>query len=604
LSGAGAERRLPAIRGYAQLILGVRDHLARRPGTDEKPRVRIVHVLQEVIELCRDSSDVLRELAEKESGGSPIELYAVRTCLLSLLMAHRLGLKREHLIDIGVAALFHVLGIAPDAERIDRDALRASVARLFLEMPAGRSAYTRAAIVAEHARAMQDPSQSAGSRPPHVFSRIVGAAAAYQQMVTGFGQDAGLRLHPLDALSIMRENREGRFDDQLVDLLINELGVHVAGPSRDRPLGAGRAPVEQADNALIVTPSLAGLLADLRQQEDKTAPAITKRLDATGDGEEPAKIPLLPPGTIIGQRYRITDCIGLGGMGVVYRCDHTVGGMSMAVKVLRPELSLVPSAAERFLREARAAYQLDHPNIVRVSDVGQEPNGLLFFAMELLEGRSLHELIVQGPQLSIDAALDITSQMLDAIAHAHSHDIVHRDLKPENMIVISRARRPWVKLFDFGIAKVAWDSTMPITRTGSFLGTPYYVAPEQASGEAVDHRADVYSAGVILYELLAGRVPFAGKNIMSVLMQHAMHPPPPLELSTGHAVFEHMIEAVIVRAMAKEPAERYQSAEEMKRALDPVRAVWSSRGSRDPGPQILFDDPVELDEDIGIDTSE
>jgi eukaryotic-like serine/threonine-protein kinase len=236
-------------------------------------------------------------------------------------------------------------------------------------------------------------------------------------------------------------------------------------------------------------------------------------------------------GEIVGERYRVVAQLGSGGMGTVYRVEHTLMAKEMAMKLLRPELSVIPQIVERFEREARSASRLDNEHIVRVMDFGRAPNGALYLVMELLEGESLTDRMKAVVSLPASEALEIADQVLAALEHAHSNGIVHRDLKPDNMMLVRRDSRVIVKILDFGLAKMTSESAPgqpTLTQAGMVFGTPRYMAPEQAAAEPVDERTDLYAVGVLLYEMLSGKPPFMAPNAVDLLTAHLTQPVPPL----------------------------------------------------------------------------
>ncbi|RMH43061.1 MAG: serine/threonine protein kinase [Deltaproteobacteria bacterium] len=281
-------------------------------------------------------------------------------------------------------------------------------------------------------------------------------------------------------------------------------------------------------------------------------------------------------GVVIDRRYRVLSKIGEGGMGQVYKCEHVGLKKQMAVKLLRTEIVSNPEAVQRFHQEAQSASSIGHRNIIDISDVGSLPDGRVYMCMELLDGQPMSDLI----RRPLDPAriLHILIQTCDGLAAAHRHGIVHRDMKPENIFVTVRDGMEVPKLLDFGIAKVTGnDGQNNLTRTGTIFGTPYYMAPEQALGQPVDHRADIYSLGVILYEAFTGSVPFKAESFMAILTQHiTTEPMPPEQMAAqnGWPQPPPPVVAIIQRCMRKEPAERYASMDELKAALiDAYRAV-------------------------------
>src|SRR6187401_2999804 len=253
-------------------------------------------------------------------------------------------------------------------------------------------------------------------------------------------------------------------------------------------------------------------------------------------------------------RYRIVRKLGTGGMANVYLAEDEVLGRRVAIKILNDRHAGDDSFIERFRREAKNAAGLSHPNIVSIYDRG-EAEGTYYIAMEYLDGRSLKELIVGRGPAPIKTAIDYTRQILAAVGFAHKHGIVHRDIKPHNVLVGPEGR---LKVTDFGIAR---SGASQMTEVGSIIGTAQYLSPEQARGAPVDQTSDLYSVGVVLYEMLTGQVPFTGDTPLEIAMKHLSEvPAPPSELRPE---VPHDLDSVVLRALAKEPGERYQSAEEM-----------------------------------------
>ncbi len=289
--------------------------------------------------------------------------------------------------------------------------------------------------------------------------------------------------------------------------------------------------------------------------------------------------PVIDPfvGTVVGERYRIVSRIGIGGMGAVYRAEHTMMRRDLAIKVLLPELSGKEEFARRFEREAESASRLDHPNIITVTDFGRTAEGSLFLAMEFLAGTSLAAAIAAGP-MPVPRALAIERQILRALDHAHSAGVVHRDLKPENIMLVERdGNREVVKILDFGIAKVTEpQSGMPgreaLTQAGVIFGTPEYLSPEQALGEAVDARADIYAAGVILFEMLAGRRPFESEDKVKIISMHLAHAPPRIREVNPTVDVPIPLEQAVLQAMEKSRDNRFSTAVAFLQALEDAEA--------------------------------
>lgn len=263
-------------------------------------------------------------------------------------------------------------------------------------------------------------------------------------------------------------------------------------------------------------------------------------------------------GRTIAAKYRLDAVIGTGGMGAVYRATRLLIGDQVAIKLLHQEHVSEAQASERFRREAQAAARLKHTNAVSIYDFGVTDDGPAYLVMELVEGQSLRRVIKEQGPLTPAAAAEILNQVCAALDEAHRHQIVHRDLKPDNIMVNPKITGLQVKVLDFGIAKVRDVAASYLTQSGSVLGTPHYMSPEQCLGEELDNRSDIYSLGVVLYEMLAGVVPFNALNSTAVVVQHVNNPPLPLRginLNISPAV-----EAAVLHALAKRREDRPQSA--------------------------------------------
>ena len=269
---------------------------------------------------------------------------------------------------------------------------------------------------------------------------------------------------------------------------------------------------------------------------------------------------------LIGRRlgaYRIQKLKGEGGFAAVYLAVHESLGRPVAVKVLWPHLARNPDFVGRFLREARAVAALRHPNIVQVYDVGQEGE-YYYIIMDYIEGTSLLDLLRSKKRVDLTTALSIVEQIGAALDYAHDKGVVHRDVKPSNILLDGSGK---AYLSDFGIAKAAWTSQL--TRTGISIGTPEYMSPEQAEGREVDHRSDLYSLGIVLYEMLCGSPPFSAETPLAVVYKQVKETPPPF--STWKVKVPKGVEDVVMKAVAKDPSQRFQSGAEMASALE--RAV-------------------------------
>ena len=275
-------------------------------------------------------------------------------------------------------------------------------------------------------------------------------------------------------------------------------------------------------------------------------------------------------GAVLGDRYLIVSQIGVGGMGAVYRAEHTTLKRELAIKVLLPEFGGKDEFVRRFEREAESASRLSHPHIIAVTDFGRTPEGLLFLAMEYLDGRSLTSLIREGP-LGVARALGIARQILAGLNRAHGAGVVHRDLKPDNIMLIDReGNRDFVKILDFGIAKVTDPAPgrEALTQAGMVFGTPEYLSPEQALGDTIDARADLYALGVIMFEMLAGQRPFESEDKVRIISMHLSHVVPRLAAVNPAVEVPPAIEEVVAQALEKPRENRFASAAAMLVALD------------------------------------
>src|SRR6266702_339796 len=280
---------------------------------------------------------------------------------------------------------------------------------------------------------------------------------------------------------------------------------------------------------------------------------------------------------LLGSRYEIGETLGYGGMAEVHLARDVRLGREVAVKVLRADLARDPSFQARFRREAQSAASLNHPSIVAVYDTGEdyiEGISIPYIVMEYVDGSTLRELLHSGRKLLPERAMEMTSGILQALEYSHRSGIVHRDIKPANVML---TRTGQVKVMDFGIARGMGDSGMTMTQTSAVIGTAQYLSPEQAKGETVDARSDLYSTGCLLYELLTGRPPFVGDSPVAVAYQHVREAP--LPPSHHDPEVPAVADAIVLKSLGKHPDERYQSAEEMRadieRALDgrPIAAA-------------------------------
>ncbi len=274
-------------------------------------------------------------------------------------------------------------------------------------------------------------------------------------------------------------------------------------------------------------------------------------------------------GTLIADRFKVIARLGAGGMGTVYEAEHVYIKKRVALKLLKPEITASADAVARFQREALSASTIGHENIVAIDDFGRLPDGQVYLTMEFLDGEPLNEVLEREP-LGVPAILEIAIQTCHGLAAAHAKGIIHRDMKPENIFLVDGGSK--VKILDFGIAKVVRaDSDTNLTKTGAVFGTPNYMAPEQALGRPIDHRVDVYSMGIIIYQMATGRLPFQAESFVAILTQHVTEPPPPPRAVAPTREIPAELEALILKAVAKEPAERYQDMGELVAALLELR---------------------------------
>lgn len=285
-------------------------------------------------------------------------------------------------------------------------------------------------------------------------------------------------------------------------------------------------------------------------------------------------------GAVFDDRYEIISRLGQGGMGIVYRARHTIIGKNVAIKLLRMEYCHDQGVVERFIREAKAASRIGHPNIVDVTDFGQLQDGQIYFVMEELVGDTLGQVIKDSSNgIEKNRTLDLSIQIAQGLAAAHEKGIIHRDLKPENIFVVNPctdaviddatgSQKDYIKLLDFGIAKFNNIKAPRITRLGSIFGTPQYMSPEQASGEDADHRGDIYALGCILYQMVSGKLPFIADTFMGTLTKQIHKKPAQFKTIRPDLDLPQDLEAVVMKMLNKDPSKRYQSMRQVIRALN------------------------------------
>jgi serine/threonine-protein kinase len=290
---------------------------------------------------------------------------------------------------------------------------------------------------------------------------------------------------------------------------------------------------------------------------------------------------------LIDGRYRLKEKLGEGGMGTVYKVEHVRMGKVLALKVLRPEVALDKQLKQRFQQEARVVSRLSHTNTIQVFDFGELEDGSLYIAMEYLHGRDLAWTLRTHGSVSQERAVSIGSQVLASLSEAHEQGIIHRDIKPANVMLIKRkGDDDLVKVLDFGIAKLVVDEQRKqITGVADFLGTPAYMSPEQAQGEDLDARSDLYSVGALLFELVTGRGVFLGPNPLSIITQHITDLPPRFADVAPGKPLSQSLEQVIRKALGKRREDRFADADEMRKVLEKVRRDWGyASGEYTPPP--------------------
>jgi serine/threonine-protein kinase len=302
--------------------------------------------------------------------------------------------------------------------------------------------------------------------------------------------------------------------------------------------------------------------------------------------------PLL--GTTVAGKYEILSVIGHGGMGVVYKARHALVDRIVAIKMLQAQFTSDSLNFRRFQQEGKAASRLNHPHVITVYDFGISPNGQAFIVMDFLSGTSLAQEIKHHGNIGVDRAIKILNQACDGLSHAHGKGVVHRDLKPSNIVLINyENQKDFVKVVDFGVAKIiteAGQDVQRLTRVDEVCGSPVYMSPEQCKGKELDARSDIYSIGIVLYETLTGVLPLIGATMVETMSKHINERPASFKEARPDLYIPERLEAVVFKALSKEPSERHQSMEQLRHDLE--LAIPSPRNSQtlrtvpSPGPAV------------------
>lgn len=304
-------------------------------------------------------------------------------------------------------------------------------------------------------------------------------------------------------------------------------------------------------------------------------------------------------GQTLAGKYSIKELIKSGGMGSVYRGKHVLMDKTVAIKVLRPSLAVDNMVVARFSREAKAASRISHPHAVSVTDFGESENGVVFLVMEYLDGQTLKQIIRNEGPMPLARAVEIVRQVAGALDAAHHQGVIHRDLKSDNIMLSETNGGDWAKVLDFGIAKIQEPEGTrdhDITAPNLVIGTPQYMSPEQCSQTGpIDARSDVYSLGVILYEMLAGRVPFTGESATVIMMKQVQDTPP--SILAARPDLPEAVGEVVERALAKQPADRFQTAGDLCEAITAIAADAPAVAALPVTPDTVANEPVKTEDD-------
>ncbi len=277
-------------------------------------------------------------------------------------------------------------------------------------------------------------------------------------------------------------------------------------------------------------------------------------------------------GTVLAGKYEIMSVVGTGGMGVVYKGRQHLMDRIVAVKMLRAQHVADSMSVKRFQQEGKACCLLNHPHVITIYDFGVSPTGQPFMVMDFLQGVSLADIIKADGQVGVERSIRILMQACEALDHAHRLGVVHRDLKPSNIMLIDYdGEKDFVKVVDFGVAKINSPNDVEaqrLTQVGEVCGSPVYMSPEQCMGYELDNRSDIYSMGVVMYETLTGKLPLLGKTMVDTMSKHISEPPPPFNEARPDLYIPERLEAVIMRALAKDPEQRHQTMDDLAKDLD------------------------------------
>lgn len=273
-------------------------------------------------------------------------------------------------------------------------------------------------------------------------------------------------------------------------------------------------------------------------------------------------------GQVLNGRYRLLELIGKGGMAAVYKAEHLGMPLPVAVKMLLPDIEEDELMVERFVREAKTSGRATHPHVVQLMDYGQAEDNSRYIVVEYLDGQSLAQLLKKEEQLSVERVVHIASQICEALDDSHRKNIIHRDLKPSNIMLIQQDDKDdFVKVVDFGLAKINGGDSQRLTQTGELFGSPIYMSPEQCRGLPLDGRSDIYSLGIMMYEALAGKAPLVGDNIVATITKHLHESPQSFKTVRADLYVPARLEAVILKALAKDPCDRFATMGEFREAL-------------------------------------